>query len=158
MQWCNFFNVTSWIEQWDLQKHKLYGSKIWKKYAYPIKSASSFTRIFYPWFFYLLVFSLSLSERCFATFHKLFLSPQSQSFDNQPLQMILFQVLRSWKFQSESCLSSCLLIMSTKEKIGKIVRKKKFAVDELFQNKKRLIITSEGSYLQLVFIHHNWRL
>ena len=69
--------------------------------------------------------------------------------------MILFQVLRSWKFQSESCLSSCLLIMSTKEKIGKIVRKKKFVVDELFQNKKRLITTSEGSYLQLVFIHHN---
>ena len=110
---------------------------------------------FISWFSLSLSLSLSLSERCFATFHMLFLSPQSQSFDNQPLQMILFQVLRSWKFQSESCLSSCLLIMSTKEKIGKIVRKKKIVVDELFQNKKRLITTSEGSYLQLVFIHHN---
>ena len=45
--------------------------------------------------------------------------------------------------------------MSTKEKIEKIVSKKKFVVDELFQNKKRLIITSEGSYLQLVFIDRN---
>lgn len=96
---------------------------------------------------------LSLEGVCYIS--EVVLSPQFENFNNQPLQMILFQVLRSWKFPSESCLSSCLLIMSTKEKIEKIVSKKKFVVDELFQNKKRLIITSEGSYLQLVFIDRN---